>query len=87
MSDEKLDEMAAVCRSMWHKTRKMFVPWTGEEIDRRCGAGSSMRQRLVALGYLQTPETRVTARSRETQIYSITEAGKRLAKMDGWIFE
>lgn len=66
--------VGAALAAFWHRGRKVYVPRTGEELDRKAGTTFSVRAEMVRAGLLVSVE-----RVRRTdRIYEISAAGKVL---------
>lgn len=47
------DATIRILRSMWHRSRREFLPWLSSEIDRRAEVGRGDRATAVALGLIK----------------------------------
>lgn len=61
--------------AFWHRGRKVYVPLTGDELDRRAGTTLHQRADMVRVGLLVSGE-RVLRRS--DRVYEISALGKSL---------
>lgn len=61
-----------ILQSMWHKGRKEYTIWTGDEIDRRAGVDEDDRMIASSMGLIKA-----TGIERH-RAYHITDLGKSL---------
>lgn len=71
----------AVLRAFWHKSRKMFLPWTAPEIARRLKADpDAVTLALWSLARVGSAATRRPAGNGEPSTWHLTPAGQAEAR-------
>ena len=63
-------------KAMWHRGRKEFTWWTGDEIDARAHISSRNRKSLVERGLLRTELARGVG-TKDVLTYQITDLGRK----------